>query len=147
MKRFLSMFIVFAISLCLCCPALAADVVADSEDTGRISHAALDEIRGDTPALTNAQYNTVVELINERAAIEQANNLASLNQASTRQSVSQGQARINAIDAELTTLGVIELSVEDLYAMTDSDYRPGAPPVTGDHNYVPFYGITDSVGD
>lgn len=147
MKRFLSMFIVFAISLCLCCPALAADVVADSENTGRISRAALDEIRGDTPALTNAQYNTVVELINERAAIEQANNLASLNQASTRQSVSQGQARINAIDAELNTLGVIELSVEDLYAMTDSEYRPGAPSVPGDTNYVHFYGMTTYVGD
>lgn len=147
MKRFLSMFIVFAMSLCLCCPAFAVDGVSDSENIGRINRAALDEIRGNTPALTNTQYNTVLELINERVTIEQSKNLIMLNQDSTQKAVSQKDARINVIDAELSALGVIELSVEDLYAMTDSEYRPGAPSVPSDTNYVHFYGMTTYVGD
>lgn len=59
----------------------------------------------------------------------------------------QAQSKISSIDSQLEELGIIPLTIEDIYEIHGRTYRPGAPDVPSATNYVTFYGMTTYVGN
>lgn len=148
MKKLVSLLLSSAMVFTLTTSALALDFAQSSSTTdaseNRISRENLDKIRNSAPVLTEAQSQAAITLLNEKVQIEQ---LSISAHAENQQPLRHNQERLNSIDAQLDAMGVIPLSIEDLYTMTGRVYRPGAPDVPGDSNYVHFYGMTTYIGD
>ena len=141
MKRIISLLLSLMLCLSLVSPALAMDA---SSTPNRISRKALDKVRGNAAVLLDSQYEAAIDLINERSSIEHELMVSPVAKNSSRLTYNH---RLSSIDDELRNMGVVELSVEDLYTLTGNSYRPGAPSEPDDTNYVHFYGLTSYVGD
>lgn len=145
MKRFLCVIFSLSLMLSLSLPVSAASTEHTTNPQLQISRTALDQIRGDTPALTQSQAKQAINLIDELAYNIQLSNEPALQANAAMQSTRA--AKINSIEQQLDQLGVITLTIEDIYELHGRTYRPGAPETPGNLNYVHFSGFTTYVGN
>lgn len=143
MKKFLSIILSLAMMFSMSATTFATD---GPNNTNRISRTVLDKIRGNTPVMTEAESAIAIELINEKADAQLLNATTEKTRSNSLE-INQRAARIASIESELEAMGAIPLTIEDIYALNGLAYRPGAPDVPRDSNYVHFYGLTTYIGN
>lgn len=154
MKKLLSSILALTMVFSLSSTAFASDQASQpltEQNEMRISREVLDKVRENAPAMSEAQAQQATDLISQKASAEHLNTIEAAKQPYGAKSVSPEMAErtqeINDIEAELESMGAIPLTIEDVYALNGLAYRPGAPDVPDDTNYVNFYGLTSYIGN
>lgn len=150
MKKLLSIVLSLSMVFSLSTTAFASEQPEHNEL--QISRTALDKIRGNTPVMSEAMAQEATDLISQKAYAEHLNEIDAAQQPygvieSVNPEIQRRTQEINAIEAELEAMGAIPLTIEDIYALHDRAYRPGAPDVPDDTKYVSFYGMTANIGN
>ncbi len=137
-------FLVISVLTVLVGPVAALDVasnsVATTDKQNLIYRGNLDKIRGDAPTMTEEDSQLALDLISEKAKIEQQVQNIHCVDAYTTNEIATKELRLRNIEMQLDAMGVVPLSMEDIYILTNS--RPGAAEVPSDSNYVHYYGLS-----
>ena len=119
--------------------------VNNTQSQEKISREVLDKVRGNTPAMSESESQRAIDLITEKNQLEQQ--AMHFQMGTMKPENLAAQNRLNYINAELSTMNVVPLDIEDLYTLSGREYRPGADGVPDDTNYVKFYGLTTYIDD
>ena len=149
MKRFFSFFLSLVFISSICCisgyavPVDSSSFVSSAQPL-QINRSVLEELQGGRPAMTEEAAKTATQLIDQLTEIQRFITSPIVTHAQEVEHTTQ-MVQFYSIKNQLENLGVIPLTIEDIYALHGIDIASIAPSVPQDSLHITFYGVPTTI--